>query len=153
MSDGQSIWNTRITAFRGQLSNVTPVFDNGMIFLDNASSPGPGGESNAQPTLIYALRASDGKILWHVTDPPGVLAIQGGVLYLAQANGQVDAWRESDDQHLWHYQAPTSMGLLGIFSPPENPAILFLVGGQRGPGRLEVLRASDGKFLWSYPAK
>lgn len=64
ISDGQSIWSTRITAFRGQLSNVAPVFDDGMIFLDNASSQGPGGESNAQPTLIYALRASDGKILW-----------------------------------------------------------------------------------------
>jgi outer membrane protein assembly factor BamB len=149
-SDGQGIWSTQIKAFSSlgiQVSPLEPFFDQGVILLSNQSPlNGPGASSN----LVYALRASDGMILWHTLVPTGEASSLSGTFYVMQESGQLDAWRESDGKHLWRYQAPpASTSLLGSSLLGNTPAMLVLVNKQ---GRIEALRSSDGKLLWHYPA-
>jgi outer membrane protein assembly factor BamB len=142
VSNGQRIWNTQITQL-AQFPETIQPFDNGIIFLSQQTILG-----GVLGYVMYAVHASDGKILWHIFDPPGALTVQSGTIYIIQDNGEIDAWRESDDKHLWSYRSLVTPALL--WSSDDNQGLAFLLNIQDG---MDVLRISDGKVLWHYSPK
>lgn len=155
-SDGQSVWSTRITAF-GQQPNEPNLFEpaasfaNGMIFLTSFPGGDPAGPGSGQPMLIYALDASTGHVLWHISEAPGRLTIRGNKFYLEQDNGQVDAYRASDHQHLWSYQTPPAKRFSIANYWPATSDVLVLFDVQTDYESFIVLNNANGKLLWHYP--
>jgi outer membrane protein assembly factor BamB len=148
-SNGAVAWSYKTSAFRypagvsSDYPDIRAMLSNGVLILTPFSS------LNVEtPNVVYALRASDGRLLWHATHPAGSLIVQNNALYLAQSNGQIDAWRVSDDHHLWHTQGPTAKGLF----PPwlADPSLLLLRYRSAASADLVIIRASDGKLLWHY---
>ena len=135
-NDGQPLWSTPIKINSQQFNNSYPFLDHGIVFLLGAS------DTTSQAAPVYALRASDGKILWHAS-LLGNPSFQSGILYMMQTDGRLDAWRESDGGHLWSYQASEEMSTFE--NPPGKNNLVFLTDLL---GNLEVLRANDGKLLW-----
>jgi outer membrane protein assembly factor BamB len=143
VSNGQRAWQRQLPPLDEQSGGMQLLLDQGIIFL---STP-PQGPGNHQSIMTEALRASDGSILWDSSKLAGTPLVQSGVLYSLQANGQLDAWRTSDGQHLWQAQASVGSKLApGLM---YNPALVFLVNEL---GEIATLRASTGTLLWNYPA-
>jgi outer membrane protein assembly factor BamB len=143
-----------ITALRAstgtQLWNTSPGWDNQLYMLDLCFFTYADGVLYVQRELsdtLYALRASDGKVLWSETRPYQTLLAAGAGLALvsgAQGQLQVEALRASDGRLLWRVPgvAPCCKG--------ETPAS-FITGGMVFlglTGEVEGLRASDGQLLW-----
>ncbi len=142
ISDGSVLWRTHIPELQHQVSTSTTYFlDQGTLLLFNSDST-----TSTQPMLTYALRASDGQILWHNAQILTYPLLLAGVLYTMQNNGQLDAWRESDGHHLWGYSTPVGTRIIGKFLP--SSPLLFLLSRT---GMLSTLRTNDGKLLWRYP--
>lgn len=138
-SDGHVLWRKQLTALKNQLGQSTSLFvDNDTILLYNI-------QPNATVPL-YALSASDGQLLWQSAEPVTNPIPNAGILYTMQNNGQLDAWRESDGQHLWGHSflIGSSMHL----DRTNQSSVLFVMSTL---GTLYVLRTSDGKILWQYP--
>ncbi len=79
-------------------SNLSFFVNDGFVLLSNQIT------GLALPTDV--ISASDGHLLWH---NPGAIAnpvVFADMLYTRANNGQVDAWRENDGQHLWSFSAP-----------------------------------------------
>ena len=97
---------------------------------------------------VYILRASDGHLLWRSPDETitSIPMALNGTFYAWQNNGQLDAWGESDGQHLWGYSAPIGSSMVGHL--PQGSPLLFLFDPI---GTFYILRASSGKLLWRYP--
>jgi len=141
-SDGAVLWQTRMPELQNQVSALTTLLvDQGTIVLFNRF-----GSILAQPTTTYALRASNGQILWRSAQIVAYPWSLAGTLYAMQSNGQLDAWREDDGQHLWSYKAQTDTSIVEHLLPISN--LLFLLSDT---GTLYILRTSDGKLLWRYP--
>jgi outer membrane protein assembly factor BamB len=137
VSDGQVLWRTQIAALKNQnLQTLTLKLDQGNLVLYPRGSALP----------MSVLHGSDGHLLWSssatITDPIPL----NGTLYEWQNNGQLDAWRESDGQHLWSYRAPIGSSIGGSLT--EGSPLLFLFDPV---GTFSVLRATDGKLLWRSP--
>jgi outer membrane protein assembly factor BamB len=159
MSDGQSIWHTQIPAFpplppyTTQFTSIRFFFDHGMLFLCNTPHT---PEQATQSNLVYALSVSDGAILWHAVMGQGGSGagffFQAGTFYVAQgidpegSQGQghatIDAWRDSDGRHLWHYQSHSAVSI--PWGPQDRRDIVFLFNTLGG---LDILRTSDGNVL------
>ncbi len=104
------------------------------------------------PSSLYALRASDGTVLWHYQAPGdknnrvGLLAVAGGLVYINRTAGPskniFSALRASDGSLLWSY--PT-----GAFASDVlvTNGVAYLTSND---GTVDALRASDGSLLWRY---
>lgn len=142
VSDGQVLWHTQLAALKNLQTIGFFSLDQGNLVL---SSQDP---HNLSAMAVYILRASDGHLLWHgpdesITSSPIAL---NGTFYAWQNNGQLDAWRESDGQHLWGYSAPIGSSMVRHL--PQGSPLLFLFDPV---GTFYILRSSDGKLLWRYP--
>lgn len=137
-NDGQLLWRTQVKIDSQQFTNPYSLLDNGILFL--ISTHGSAAQSDDQ---IDALRASDGKLLWHTTGYLGNPLFQSGLYYTMRTEGRLDAWRESDGGHLWSYKAPAETNFSG---DPSGKNKLILLTDL--PGDIEVLRTNDGKLLW-----
>lgn len=110
---------------------------------------------------IYALRASDGQLLWkthlnivsgRTDEGTGHIVLDRGILFVNATDlNQGDiifAVRVKDGTILWHYRATFSLGLTAsngdvyAGSTDNNGSNLMLV----------TLRETDGKQMWNYPA-
>lgn len=158
--DGALLWQ-----FHGSQSQIrSTAFGDGMVFV------------SANET--YALRMSDGKLLWNATQAGGLLEANG-VLYVntaaplnplyptgaAGTPAGVFAFGASDGKPIWHQSfAPTgSSEHPEIYSMQLNDQQLYLVPlSTLYPGYPEAtaaalfaFRASDGTLLWkdSLPAR
>lgn len=121
--------------------------------------------------LFMALRASDGKILWHsqpltgladsavhgALDPSPVVA--DGVIYAAAGYGAIAAWDERDGRSLWVArlapdEAPTNP-TYSAYSAYSAELPLPVVAGSTvyaSAGRaVFALRAADGSVRWHLP--
>lgn len=138
-SDGHVLWRNQLTALKGRLDQSTALFiDNDIILL-----------YNTQPNItipLYVLCASDGQLLWQSAEPITNPIPNLGILYTMQNNGQLDAWRESDGQHLWGHSFPVGTNM--YIDRDSQSSVLFVMSAI---GTLYVLRISDGKILWQYP--
>jgi len=99
---------------------------------------------------VYALRISDGSLLWRyntdasVGEPPLVV---NGIVYVSTANlGQgsssIYALRAGDGTLLWRYNISSSYG----YTPTVVDGVVYV----NSPDGIVALRASNGKPLWRY---
>ena len=105
------------------------------------------------PSSLYALRASDGAVLWHYQAPGdknngvGLLAVARGLVYIATtaspSKNIFSALRASDGSLLWSY--PTG-DLAGNILVTNGVAYLTSTDGT-----VDALRTRDGSLLWHYP--
>ena len=109
---------------------------------------------------VYALRASDGDLLWHyntagpvggpVASSPVVV---DGIVYvnanvdqgLNYITGYIYALRAGDGKLLWRY---TTDGY--VYSPTVASGVIYV---DSQAGSVTALRASDGALLWRYTAR
>jgi outer membrane protein assembly factor BamB len=149
---GKILWqHDRLNGTVGQAANA-PVVVNGVIYVSGEAIQ-PGGQ-----TGVYALRASDGKLLWSY---PGqeinFMPVQfaNGVLIAPVASQDKHgllALRASDGALLWQQswditqQFPTQ--------PPVIAGDNVYLAMQQGPNDLvSAWRVSDGQALWTYQVK
>jgi len=138
--DGFVLWHTRIKTLGNQISQTSSLLlDNGNLVLFDQQT------FTALP--IYVLNASNGHLLWSSSRPIANFSAFAGTLYSLGNNGQLDAWRESDGQHLWSYSAPVGTNIFWQLAY-NQPSLLFLLDYT---STLRALRTSDGKLLWHYP--
>jgi outer membrane protein assembly factor BamB len=140
VSDGSVLWHVaRTGGFDAIPLDISPLVDNGMVFIEGKQ--GPGGQNQ----VLYALRASDGKLLW--SRPQGIAPgpvveqpqIVGGVIYSVEDVGSLAALKETDGSLLWKHTGDQ------VFSP------VIVADGQvqlNSGDNVLAIRASDGTLLW-----
>lgn len=115
----------------------------------------------------FAMRASDGKMLWHSPPLTGLAAsrygtlshppvVADGVIYSAVAYGAIAAWDERDGHTLWVSQfapdAETAQAANPLYSagmplPLATRSAIYASAGRS----VYALRVSDGSVLWRLP--
>ena len=125
---------------------VHTTIENGVVYAGAAN----GG--------VYALRASDGSLLWyHKIDPGAGNAplVSGGIVYISANTSDVGpgtlyALRTNDGVELWHYTISDSLS-----EPLVIDGIVYATSYDvvSQNGNLVALRASDGKLLWHETAR
>ncbi len=110
---------------------------------------------------VYAIRASDGAILWHRTmnndgeSWASWFSVVNRVVYFSDSiptngtdTGELFALQSSNSSVLWHDKLNTSpTGAL-----LANGVIYLSSSGSGGfSGVVDAVRASDGSLLWNYP--
>lgn len=110
---------------------------------------------------VYALRATDGKLLWHTSlfiqgtqqDSYGTFLLDQGLLYVSGdvygdqpiPQGKLFVLRATNGTIAWHYDGYDSP-LLAV-----HHGIAYVVtDGNTTTTHLRALRGSDGKQLWKY---
>lgn len=153
---GRLLWQ-----FRGNLvENLgymkPPTLANGMVYLNVNNTS---GSTSERGEWVYALRGTDGKLLWRFRVsptfpqilPPGPQVVDGVVF--AQTAGQtygttLFVLRASDGHLLWSL-APSS--------DQESPTLWHVTDGiaylsthDAEAGYLQARQVSDGRLLWQY---
>ncbi len=113
----------------------TPAIANGVIYTGTQSA-------------VYALRLSDGAVLWHASVgnrtllPPTVV---DGVVYVLPNDTTLDALRASDGKLLWQYST-------GNGDQPTLPIVVNKIAyiGASNPSHayVEALNTANGALLW-----
>ena len=110
---------------------------------------------------VYAIHASDGKILWHYTLNNGKnswaswLSVKNGVVYASantditgtQGLGDIYALQSSNGSVLWHDKLSRSPGAALLVSD----TIYISTSAGSSDGTIYALHAQDGSLLWDYP--
>jgi len=100
---------------------------------------------------VYALRASDGRVLWHYKGNntngwPQSMTVVGGTVYATTSNssseGYTYALQASTGALLWNYAAGSQVYAMAV----GNGLVYASVNG----GLLVALRANNGSVLWCY---
>lgn len=122
----------------------TPVVRDGDVYTATGGSQGATGGS------IYALRASDGAILWrYATGGDNIWsspAVSGGVVYVA-SDDEVYALRASDGTPLWRYRTSACGGAFMGAAPAVAGGVVYAGSASR---YLYALDAGSGKPLSRY---
>ena len=171
-STGAVLWRTKLD---GSPFYAPFIVNNGVLYLvatnisyENASAPAHNGgfalqvytaAASLQKTVpekkatssVYALRASDGTVLWHYKGNntngwPQSMTVVGGVVYAAtsisSSEGYVYALQGSTGALLWNYAAGSQVSDMTV----DNGLVYAGVNG----GLLVALRANNGSVLWRY---
>jgi outer membrane protein assembly factor BamB len=130
------------------------VHGKGVKFGGNASPLASGGVcylcSDGKPQVMYAIRAANGRELWHKpltsADDASWLAISDGVLFVgdsgSQNTGYLAARNAATGVQLW--QAPVPGGVFPVAT--AGPVVY----SGSNDGVLDAWQASTGNHLWSY---
>lgn len=124
------------------------VVSHGMIFVTSEDS------------FLYALKASDGQLLWKHSIKalapawteggiavPSSLVCDGNVLYFGVSNG-IYAWRASDGRQLWYHMPPACDPIAEqrceryVITVNNGIVYVYFTEG------LYALRSMDGTVLW-----
>ncbi len=146
VGDGHRVWRLPTQSGDGNAFSVSQELD-GTVYISTGSG------------AVYAVRAGDGLLLWHVTRPllfKGPLSaaaplLGNGVLYVSGKQGiggesqMLYALRASDGKTLWATTVESSPGPL-LAQPQLVNGVLY-VSGTAG---VTTLRASDGAVLWRH---
>jgi outer membrane protein assembly factor BamB len=138
-SGGTLLWHQKIEGSAEQ----APLVANGVVYV--TSSAGQNG-----PYYTYALRASDGSLLWRYSNTNysylSLSTSDSNVVYVASQDG-ISALNTGNGASLWHYAANDT----GSTSPLEvNGVVYYSSSSDNGSGTLYALRASDGHPVWQY---
>jgi len=149
-ADGSTLWHVTFPGCFGSLgSDSPPLLADGVLYVAVSGHDCYYASSG----WVYALRASDGAVLWRMPFEPDVvptLALAGGALLMASSTrvtvgqtieeqGFLTALRPSDGAVLWR----VSPGVDPFYLAAENSIVVV-----SGPNGLEALRAGDGTRLW-----
>jgi len=135
-ASGRKIWSS---AVNGGATSRVAVAD-GAVYV----AGGFGG-----PTVLIALRVSDGKRTWvsHINDPSGVtdpVVADGVISVCGMATGVMYGIRPADGKHLW--TVPIGMDL---FTASATARGVIYVGAGPNENQIWAVRASDGTHLWT----
>jgi outer membrane protein assembly factor BamB len=186
-SNGHQIWKQALDANQFQ----SPQFVNGVLYLTTTKIMLPPSAQSTNPlqattaidsifwntfqnvpaaqtipqkeglSSVYAIRVSDGKILWHYTMNNGKnswtswLALENGVVYASaitdtsgtQGLGDIYAIQSSNGYVLWHDKLNRSPDDALL----TNGIIYLSTSAGSSDGTVYALRAHDGSLLWDYP--
>jgi outer membrane protein assembly factor BamB len=151
---GELLWQKKLPV---QLESITPnesqlLLDGSILYVSIESTP---------QSVAYALRASDGQILWQVTSTdvnPPLLTASNGIAYVAIQNAAMtqttmQARRGSDGQILWSYLSPGAIS----FATVANRVLYIYAFPGAVPDcctklnkRLLAVKASNGDLIWSH---
>ncbi len=150
ISDGTQVWQYNTGASPGGENNLVMDISNGVVYLKSDQ--------------IYALRASNGSVLWRFPKSGNSMLLNNGIVYAMAdhlANGQfvsdtVYALRASDGTQLWQWATPTtdqpyqlSIGNGVLYLGPQEHAVHPIPNSYQN--HLYVLNSSTGKPLWDTP--
>lgn len=118
----------------------TPVVVDGIAyFTSHDDSPNP----NA--FFAYAVRLTDGMVLWHVLVDGYALAVASGIVYVGGGAPGVTALRASTGAMLWSYSL-AHVGPVGATAPVVAGDLVYA-----GGDGVSALDAVTGKLRWTYP--
>ncbi len=139
-SDGHVLWHMHLDATDGFASG-TVAQAHGVVFVATLHG------------AVYAVRASDGTLLWHVARPTGQdnppfpvsPTVVNGIVYTA-VQQHIYALRASDGKQVWQYAGS------GPGGPIVMPYVIVngVVYASNGNGLVFALRANDGSQLWQH---
>lgn len=150
-ANGGVMWHSRLPfSSQGDMQNTfLAAVSNGMIYVNGGNG------------AIYALRATDGTLLWHYQATSGTLfgslGIQGNILYvgilpvsdLSSRSVRASfllALRTTDGHQLWQRQLAEQE----ILNPTAEQGVIYVVYGTgTGRGVLSAFRATNGLLLWT----
>jgi outer membrane protein assembly factor BamB len=112
-------------------------------------------------STLYAIRASDGAMLWHLTMNNGKnafvgwLAVEEGVIYASvidastpnSSTGHVYALQSATGAVLWHYDDKNTSPIAAVLA---NGVIYASAYSQDSNDVVYALRARDGSLLWRH---
>jgi outer membrane protein assembly factor BamB len=140
VSDGHVLWHIHLDSTDG-LASGTVAQANGVVFVATLHG------------AVYAVRASDGALLWHMARPTGQdnppfpvsPTVVNGIVYTA-AQQHIYALRVSDGKQVWQYASSSSVG------PIIMPYVVVngVVYASDGNGLIFALHANDGSQLWQH---
>ena len=154
-ADGTARWLTQLAQARASTPAIVAL-DEGVVY---ASADDP---ENSTRVAFYALRASDGTVLWHQMLPgASVAAVSQGVVYLAFGTqsgassppSEIEALRAQDGSEVWHTLLEGT-GPLGVRVAPGTLYVTSFSSLLPGPGYyyaatfLYALTASSGAVRW-----
>ena len=146
---------------RGTLQVAQPALSNGTIYVTATSvSLDAGGQPKGEPVgAIYALRASDGTLLWHFLttgEDTAPVTVFNGMVYAetsidptGTANGAIYALRAGDGSLVWRRQ--TDGDALGLAEASSDGIYLVTRLVLNNSGIVTALRPEDGSVLWQEP--
>lgn len=152
--NGQLLWQKKLPTPPG---NVTPdesqiVFDGDILYASLESEP---------QSVVYAMRASDGKILWQASSTdvnPPLLTASNGIAYVALQNAAqtqtvMQARRGSDGHVLWNYTSP---GVISYATVANQVLYVYAFPGavpynccSKMNKRLLAFKTGNGALIWS----
>jgi outer membrane protein assembly factor BamB len=141
VNNGSMLWHTGIDGSVDEL----PVVANGIVYA--SSFVGQHG-----PAYLYALRASDGTVLWRYSGNSYIYSptVDDGLVFVASQDEGITALRASDGTQLWHFA--TVQGPDSPISSVVNGMLYVSATVDGQSGGVIALRASDGGVLWRYSA-
>jgi eukaryotic-like serine/threonine-protein kinase len=181
-SDGQQLWGQKFDASFVQFVQLV----DGVLYFTTTKMLIPSTTGNVSPpaqamtfgnllwndlqtvptrplkegrSSVYAVRASDGAVLWHFDLNKGEnswvswLSTEHGVIYVGSndvastSGSHVYALRGSDGSLLWEDEISASSSSAIV----ANGVIYLGTALDQAAGAVYALRASDGSSLWSYP--
>jgi outer membrane protein assembly factor BamB len=179
-SNGQQRWQQQLhpTPFAVGSTKIWPIIVKPTILGDGKLFvfTDPGGFSippvKGDNNMLYSLRVSDGKVLWHVSlsHPMFGAVYANGIIYTgslalggipadpnAYVDAYVDAYRASDGKLLWEHSSAATCDNRPDYEPLAADANAVYVSYGCVPNNTAqtsviALRAADGSQLWSYPA-
>jgi outer membrane protein assembly factor BamB len=142
--DGSQRWQVELTS--SSTNPSSPTLANGLLFLGAGMLPDGslGSASRLKFCLcLYALRASDGAVVW--THPTGdqvfdTATVVDGIVYVSEFADGLMALRASDGTLLWSRKGLNASGSLAI----ANGDIYVASFDQH----IYAVSASDGSQLW-----
>ncbi len=146
-SSGSVLWRLPIAAADG-FARGTPAVSNGVIYI---------GTNNGS---VYAVRVSDGSVLWHVARNGGFDAIpldistlvDNGMVFIEGKQGPggqnlaLFAMRTSDGKLLWSRSQGVAPGPM-VEQPQIVDGVIYSVSDQ---GSVVALRETNGDLLWQH---
>lgn len=136
-SNGKILW---------QRSFITPTYYPGAA----TSTALYGVTYNGAGTVVEALRASDGSVLWDAPVPPagqGSVIVNAGIVYFNALDGTVYALRASDGNELWYLSSGIAAPLDTFLSVSDGIASIHTKDDT-----VYVVRGDDGMELLRYHA-
>lgn len=152
-SNGQVLWQKGLPVASPGMNSEAPGA--GSLFVDHGTIYLNAFDGTTLADEIFALRASDGSILWSKQNGSLLLWTESnGVLYLSDQStgfGNIEAMSGTDGRVIWSQNTPSDSatvanGVLYVQSANASPA-----GDKKEQKTLAAFRAQDGHLLWSVP--
>lgn len=134
-SDDGFLWFSQLPPFAGS----SPLLaQDGVVYVNTLADNG----------TVYALRANDGKILWHFSHKnPSLmdtfLSVADGIAAIRTPDSVVHVLRASDGSEILHYE-----GLSDDWAPSIEGRTIYFLTAQHS---LQARHLTDGSLLWQSP--
>lgn len=175
-TDGKLLWQEHLPWYGPTTPDTPPDFSHdtsALLVVDHSMVFTHLFEATSATTALYALRASDGRVLWHAQTGTGEnrFAVLGGNVYVPEALPgnirQLVALRETTGERLWSYPTAGPSGsqrnpfsAVAFAQQDETLYVVSIVwtippGGTpfdlKSQSTLLALSAQKGNLLWSSP--